>query len=90
MYVLCAFVLHDMNVDDGGGCYGGYVGDGVVGCYGGCVGDDGGGGVACYGGYVGDDDGVACYVGDDDGGGCYVGLLVMMVVLVVNLLWWLC
>ena len=37
MYVLCAFVLHDMNVDDGGGCYGGYVGDGVVGCYGGLL-----------------------------------------------------
>ena len=52
MYVLCAFVLHDMNVDDGGGCYGGYVGDG---------------------------DGVV---------GCYGGLLVMVVVLVVNLLWW--
>ena len=48
--------------------------------YGGCVSDDGGDGVGCYGGYV----------GDDDGGGCYGGLLVMMVVLVVNLLWWLC
>ena len=46
--------------------------------YGGCVSDDGGDGVGCYGGYVG------------DGGGCYGGLLVMMVVLVVNLLWWLC